>query len=253
MKRFSILTSILVLTLSGCSYFQRKSCESTNWFEHGKQVALRGQRLTGNNMVEKCRKVEADISDSQLDLGWKAGQGEYCSLSGAYMAGREGRSFNGEICNASDFAKLAAENKKGIRDYCVPENGEELGRKGQTYEKVCPDNLMKNFVLAYNKGRKAFLGKKVEQLKSELFAKESNLRFQQGRLEGYRANLLHAEGRLHGLSANATAAERANAQAQYDDARSQTSHIEFEVNSLDTSIRGLKSEMFEAEQELAGL
>lgn len=253
MKRNIVLLAFLVLSLSSCAYFKRKSCESTNWFEHGKQVALRGLRLSGDDTVEQCRKVEADISDAQLDLGWKAGQAEFCTLAGAYHVGREGRAFNGEICNPSDLAKLIAENKKGIRGYCTPENAEELGREGKTYEKICPDELLKNFVLAYNKGRKTFLTTRANQLKSDLMLKENDLRFQQGRLEGYNANARYAEGRLHGLSINATPEERSSAQVQYDSAQSDAWNAKNAVNSLENSISIIRTELNETERELSGL
>ncbi|MGZ3769061.1 MAG: DUF2799 domain-containing protein [Bdellovibrio sp.] len=248
-----ILGLVLVSSLTGCSYFKRKSCESNNWFEHGRQIAMRGLRLTGDAKVEECRKVDADISDSQLDLGWKTGQGEYCSLAGAYQTGRKGLVFNGEICNASDFAKLDSENKKGIRDYCTPENGEELGRKGETYEKVCPENLLKRFVLAFNKGRKSYLTKKTEQLKNDLHKNESDLRYQEGRLEAYNAQLRYAEGRLYGLSVNATPQERSSAQSQYDSAQGDVHRAQSAVRSLQDSIHNVQSELNNAERELAGL
>lgn len=248
-----ILLVILALSTQGCSYFHRKNCESTNWFEHGKGLALRGQRLSGDDTIEQCRKVEAQISDAQLDLGWKAGQAEYCSPAGAFAAGNKGQQFLGEICNPSDLAKLNAENLKGIRNYCSPESAEEMGRKGLGYNKVCPEDLLKNFMLSYSKGRKSYLTKKVETLKSEIAKERGDLRYHEGSLAAAEKNLKFAEGRLYGLSANASPNEKSNAQSQYDMAQSEVFNSRNKTQSLRSKIEKLEKDLNESEKELAGL
>ncbi len=76
MKFKIVLIIFFGLTLSSCaSYFKRKACESTNWFEYGQKVAEQGQNLENDQFINECRKVEADISEPKLDLGFKKGRG----------------------------------------------------------------------------------------------------------------------------------------------------------------------------------
>ncbi len=96
MKR--VLLFLLMLSLTSCaSYFKRKECESINWFEHGKKVAMRGEWLNSDKTVSECRKVEAHIQESQLDQGFKNGMERYCSPTAAYMTGKGGDLFSRDL------------------------------------------------------------------------------------------------------------------------------------------------------------
>ena len=83
-KMMSLLIVLLTMQMFGCaSYFKRKECEKINWFDHGQSVAMRGDRLNADKAVNECRKVEADISETQLDLGFKSGMQKYCDPTNA--------------------------------------------------------------------------------------------------------------------------------------------------------------------------
>ncbi|HEY1079150.1 MAG TPA: DUF2799 domain-containing protein, partial [Bdellovibrio sp.] len=78
-----IFALILALSTTGCAnYFIKKDCESTNWFEHGQKVAQSGKWLNADKKVMDCRRVEAEIQESQLDQGFKSGVQKYCNNDG---------------------------------------------------------------------------------------------------------------------------------------------------------------------------
>lgn len=161
------LLMILVLmasSLSGCaSYFLRKKCESTNWYQHGFDVAMNGKRPAADDFVVACRKAEANVSEQQLDVGFKAGMANYCKPDVAYKIGRNGEPLNFEFCEPSHTKLLTARHLQGLRDYCQPENGFQVGASGKVYGKNCPPDLDKAFAKEYSRGRKKYLQAMVNE------------------------------------------------------------------------------------------
>ena len=104
-----VTTFFIFLTLFflGCtSYFVRKECEKMNWYQTGFDIALRGDRISNDDKVSQCRKVEAEISESQLDTGFKAGMNRYCMPDTVYQTGKSGELFNTEFCDTSNISLL---------------------------------------------------------------------------------------------------------------------------------------------------
>ena len=96
-----ILTVVIVLSTAGCaSYFKRKECEKTNWFEHGQKVAMSGKRMDADPFVKECRKVEAEFSFTDLDNGFKSGMAKYCTGDNVFLVGKAGKPFSYEMCDA---------------------------------------------------------------------------------------------------------------------------------------------------------
>lgn len=252
MKNKISLLLLVLLMAPGCAYFQRKSCESKNWFEYAKSIAMKGQRLSGDHEIQSCRKVEANINEAQIDQGWKAGQALYCSPVGANEIGRQGQVFFGEICDSNMQKLLREENLKGIRIYCAPEKGYELGNTGATYANVCPEDMAKAHLESYNKGRKSFLSKKVEQLKAENNKKEKDLRYEEGLLAGKQSQVRYAEGRLSGIPLE-RALERHSATDEVEKLKSDLRQTEWRVQSLKNDISRNEKEIDRIERELNGL
>ena len=68
MKNFFLIG---VLFFSSCAnYFMRQQCEKYNWYQLGYDAAMRGERISNDEKVNACRKAEAEISESQLDVGF---------------------------------------------------------------------------------------------------------------------------------------------------------------------------------------
>ena len=162
-----VLASLFVV--SGCaSYLKRKSCEKANWYDHGYQVAMAGKRLTADGQYNECVKVEAEISHTDADVGWKAGFKMYCSVDGAYQKGQKGKKYNFSFCDASGKSKTRSAYKKGIGEFCQVKKARSFGASGGIYEKVCPAKVETKWLPEYNKGR-------VVYLKGEVINKRRNI------------------------------------------------------------------------------
>ena len=175
MKKLLVL--ILVATfLPGCaSYFKRKECEKTNWFDHGYKRAMSGKRLQGDNFLQECQKVEAQIDHPAVDQGFKAGMGNYCKPEVAYQTGKKGDFFNENMCDVGGVRKLKARHAQGVRDLCQPSQGKAKGATGWKYNNICPKDLEPGFLRTYNVGRKIYLGGVVKSKQSEIVSLDQKI------------------------------------------------------------------------------
>jgi hypothetical protein len=55
-----------------------------------------------------------------------------------------------------DLETYRAGHAEGVENYCRPAQGFEAGRRGATYQGVCPAGLETEFLPAYNSGRRLF-------------------------------------------------------------------------------------------------
>lgn len=168
---FAIIASVFVFTsgLTGCaSYFLRRSCEKINWYQHGYDVAMSGRRLDADDQIRECRKVEAKMSDSELDTGFKAGMSKYCTGDNVFAVGKAGHPFSYDMCDGESAKKMKFEYENGLVEFCTPENGFRFGASGSIYEKVCHKNTEEAFLAQYRKGRKVFLTAAIVEKEREI-------------------------------------------------------------------------------------
>jgi hypothetical protein len=171
--RLQILATIFVLVgaslLSGCSsYFKRKECEATNWFQYGESLAMQGRRTTGDQFIFDCKRAEANISEADLDRGFKKGMSTYCTPQQAFRVGKEGDLFSQELCDGPGIREMMANHSKGLQEYCAPTNGQRAGASGKKYQGVCPKDLEVDFLKEYSKGRRTFLTGLVQRHSNQL-------------------------------------------------------------------------------------
>lgn len=155
MFRILLFMSLTILLSSCASYFVRKSCEKQNWYQVGFDAAMRGDRIANDPLVNQCRTAEAEMSEQQLDTGWKAGTSRYCQPDAVFHAGKSGELFNTDFCEASQLDRLRKKHADGILAYC--QNGKAAGLSGKKYKNVCPANAEKTFLPDYRLGRKKYL------------------------------------------------------------------------------------------------
>ena len=237
-----------VLSLTGCaSYFKRKSCEQINWFEHGKKVAMSGQWLNSDTTVSECRKVEAEISESQLDQGFKAGMGKYCSNDQAYQTGKMGDFFSRDLCEGPQINVLLNAHKKGVKDYCAKSNGQQAGASGKKYQNICPKDLEAGFLVEYRKGRKRYVQTMIE-------TRQGEIRDNEAKINSLRGPLLYKQGRLSAIrnqksnleaQRNMIPIENINLRSTYDgqinSVTSEMHSLQGDVSSDEGQIRSLES------------
>jgi hypothetical protein len=171
-----ILNLLLLIYLIGCvSYFKRKECEQVNWYEYGHQIAMSGKILESDKFLNDCRKAEADIGESKLDLGYKAGRDVYCTMDGIYNTGKNGHPFSYELCDHLSRQKVKSRHLEGLAVFCKPENAYSFAAKGGVYEKVCPEEKELIFLKEYNKGRKVFLDASIKSNEIEIVDLDKNI------------------------------------------------------------------------------
>ncbi len=162
----SLFVSSVFLFSSCANYFIKKDCEKKNWYQVGYDAALRGERISNDPDVSQCRKVDAEISESQLDVGFKAGMSRYCQAEGVFQTGKNGDLFNTDFCEPNQMAMLKRKHQEGLDAYCT--DGTTAGLSGKKYKNVCQAKLEKTFLPDYRKGRKKYLGGMVQNSESKM-------------------------------------------------------------------------------------
>lgn len=120
MKRLLPLV-LLALLLGGCATLDKNECLQANWTDLG---ARDGQSGYSPARLEEHREACREYGIVPDDR--------------SYLAGRE----------------------QGLRYYCTPETGFREGRRGASYQRVCPLAAEADFLLAYDHGRELY---QVEQ------------------------------------------------------------------------------------------
>jgi len=168
-KRSGLILALILssLFLSSCvSYFVRKDCEKKNWYQIGYDAAIRGDRISNDEAVSTCRKVEAEISESQLDVGFKAGMSRYCQPDGVFQTGKNGDLFNSDFCEPGQLSMLRQRHIDGLKAYCT--DGMTAGLSGKKYKNVCQPNQEKAFLPEYRKGRKKYLNGMIQNVEAKV-------------------------------------------------------------------------------------
>jgi len=145
------------------------------------------KKLTG--LFIACASLSACVSMSEddcLTANWAA-IGANDGVNGAAYSTLETR-----VNQCREYgveADLTAYNRgyeDGLRTYCTPRNGFEVGSRGSSYNNVCPVELEQDFLAAYNEGR-------------ELYRLESNLRAAQNALNSLYAQIDDREDDIEDL------------------------------------------------------
>src|SRR5215470_12711004 len=76
----------------------------------------------------------------------------------------------------SDLDLYQAGRAQGLREYCKPANGYRLGSNGASYDGVCPADLERDFLSAYDAGQQFYtLQARVSDARAQLGAKRREL------------------------------------------------------------------------------
>ncbi len=142
MKRAISLISMLFLGLwlNGCATLSKDECRTADWRTIGYEDGSRGFS-------------SQRISDHR----------EACAEYGI----------------APDFDSYLAGHNEGIRLYCVPHRGFQLGRRGASYPGICPADLEQQFLANYRHGQKVY---RVEQQIRDIQQEQKLLRDEQDEL-----------------------------------------------------------------------
>ncbi len=157
---------LLIFLFSSCTNFMiRQQCDKLNWYQLGYDAALRGDRISNDPQINQCRKAEAEISESQLDVGFKAGMSRYCQPETAYQTGKQGDTLNSDFCESNTLNLIKQKFNEGNKAYCA--DGMTAGQSGKKYKNVCSALAEKTFTPQYKIGRKKYLTNLVNLAESK--------------------------------------------------------------------------------------
>ena len=86
-----------------------------------------------------------------------------------------------------DFSAYEEGRRDGLRQFCHPANGYQIGRGGVRYTGVCPADLEDEFLIAYREGHT------IHRLESDVRAAEHDIRRIEKRIEKMEIDLEDAE------------------------------------------------------------
>lgn len=263
MKKVAL--TFFALYLTSCASDLKKQCDATNWFAYGESVAMRGDRLTGDTFISSCAKEEAEVDHSALDRGFKKGMGKYCSEEQSYHTGKAGDPFAEDMCDNGKLKLLKAQHQKGISEYCNRDNGYRAGGSGKKYRNVCPQNLEREFIPEYNRGRRQYLNvlveekqKKIQNLKGEIYSlKNDQVRLQSQVLQLRGTKKLVTEQVVdpitHRMRSETKWVSDEQAVQKANSLESEAGNLNYQIRNKEKEIANLQKEITEANLEKAGL
>ena len=250
---------ISILLLCSCtSYFKRKDCEATNWFEHGYQIAMSGKRLNSDNFLLECKRVDAEISESQLDLGFKSGMTNYCKPDIVYATGKKGLFFNNEFCDPSMIKTLEGKHAEGVLAFCSPQNAFSFGASGGIYNQICPKTMESNFLGEFKKGRKKFLEQSIQENEKRLLSlNQEELKIQQMRqtkeFELRSAESLYLLRPKNSIQKPGEAVPLSPEEIRINDLKHEVNRMNDQLNSVSSQRKSLQEEIFRWKKEMITL
>ena len=154
--KWNILGATLaVLAMSGCASMSSEECVATDWSAVGYEDGSRGYATDRF-----------------------AGHRKACAKHGI----------------KADFEAYQAGRDRGLVEYCQPGRGYDVGSRGGRYYGVCPIELERDFLDAYNEGYHLYtLRSNVNRASSSIAAKERELKSVQEEIRQKEAALIDRE------------------------------------------------------------
>ncbi len=149
---FAVVGLSVLLSLSGCATLSKEECSAANWRSIGFEDGSRGYL---KQRIGSHREACAEYGMSP-DVE-------------AYMRGHD----------------------DGVRQYCIPRQGFNLGKRGGSYNGVCPAGLERQFLNAFNQGKQVHgLVSKVNLIHNDIHELEKEQETLQKEIEDNEAMII---------------------------------------------------------------
>lgn len=185
MKYGLIALTFAAIALSGCASMSAEECVATDWTTVGYEDGVRGYTA---DRIGQHRKA--------------------CGKHGV----------------APDFAAYQDGREQGLREYCQPGRGFDVGSHGGRYYGVCNATLEPDFLDAYNTGYQLY------RLRSNVNRANSQINARQNELDNIDENIRSAQARL--IAPETTTEDRVMLLAELKDLSERTGEIEAELVEL---------------------
>ncbi len=222
------------LSMSACSSSFKKNCDSTNWYERGKKIAESGDFLDSDNYVKRCEAAGVNISYQQLDRGFKFMREKKCQPDLGQQLGQAGKTYDFPLCENYNAVTMKNAYNKGLRKYCSPTNAKIAGAKGEEYLNVCPKNVEKEFLAAYNQAKQTFVSKSIRKKESKLNQIDQQISQLKDKQNGLKKKLQQAI--IHGNDGG-----RISLQDQINTIKYQILDLQSNSNTIKSEITELKA------------
>jgi hypothetical protein len=239
-----LAAAILILFATSCTnFFIRQECDKLNWYQLGYDAALRGDRISNDPEINRCRKAEAEISESQLDVGFKAGMSRYCQPETAYQTGKQGDTLNSDFCDSNMLSVLKHKHMVGNQAYCA--DGLNAGLSGKKYKNVCGAESEKTFMPTYKQGRKKYLNSLLtvaENNKNETAKEIAQAQSEQKSIDrriNYLPLAVSDQDDPYLAERNSLSSELHNVQQRLGELQGKKDQLQNEINSLQTDLATL--------------
>ena len=180
------LIAFLTVTIQGCATLSESECETADWRIIGLEDGAAGKPLS---QVGRHRKA--------------------CAEYGV----------------RPDIARYERGHADGVRQYCVPRTGFELGKRGRGHNNVCPADLREAFRAAYDDGRR------VHAAQIEAREAQQRVRAAYSDLDGIAEAVAALEARL--VSGGGTSLERKNWIDQLKLLESERERLQADIHALE--------------------
>jgi len=148
----SVLLIVLVSALCGCATLNKNECLYANWKAIGLEDGAKGRNLSYLSRHRKACAKHGVIPDATL-----------------YMSGYE----------------------IGLMQFCTPERGFTLGLGGAGYSGICPDELERDFLFAYQQGYEIYQAERqVKKIVDWLLDQENYLADLHAEIKETRAHII---------------------------------------------------------------
>ncbi len=132
---------------------------------------------------------------------------EECAMGDWHMIGYEDGSMGYTVDRLGQHRRACAKHgvvpdqieyqegrRDGLRQFCQPSRGFNLGASGGQYNGVCPGDMEPDFVDAFNTGQKLYnLQSQVNNANYQIYAREAELERTENRISQVEADLISSE------------------------------------------------------------
>ena len=184
-RTWSLLLACAVLALSGCAGMSEEECISSDWYAIGFEDGVRG--------------YTAD------QIG---GRRKACAKHGI----------------RADFEAYQSGRREGLKEFCQPQRGFNLGAAGGRYHGVCPAHLDPGFLDAYR------TGSQLHTLRSNVNAANYAISARQNAIDNIRNTIRSKEAQL--IAAETSVQDRILIIADLKELNERTGQLEAEIAEL---------------------
>jgi hypothetical protein len=172
--KYVLIGACIVAGLSACvPHLTEQQCKTTNWYSMGYNDGSHGQLQRDlSRDITDCAKFKIDVNTKAYTRGWSAGVRLFCRPRNGYQLGVDGQNYH-HICPASMAGAFERQWRRGLRKYCIPSTGYNLGRSGKAFPNFCSPNQVVRFRNAYDSGYRIY--QSIRTIQSEIDNTNSQL------------------------------------------------------------------------------